>query len=378
MTYRACQPRRSSGSIPVGLAAAALFGCASPGATEGGGGEGATSTGGSIAGAGTGSGSGGVAGLGGRGGSGGGAGTGGAAAIGGGAGTGGAAAIGGGAGTGGAAGRAGGGAGSAGLSGAGGASGGSAAGSGGTGASSGSDAGGTSGAGGAGGTTSTCPPAAPLSGGTRYCMNDTGNVGNGYHFELWAEGTGTGCMTVYGQQAKFSANWENVEDLLARVGLAFDWTRTHRQIGTISAEFAETKTGSDGLVYIGIYGWTDEPLREYYILDDWGATKPAGFSSDGTPRTSVGTIEVDGETYDVWMKTRVNKPAITGPSETFDQYFSIRRTARQCGRISISEHFEKWEGLGLSLGKLTEAKLLVEAQDSTGSIEFTTATVVVE
>jgi hypothetical protein len=75
----------------------------------------------------------------------------------------------------------------------------------------------------------------------------------------------------------------------------------------------------------------------------------------------------------------VDKPAITGDSETFDQYFSVRETARQCGHISISEHFSQWEDdLGLTLGNLHEAKLLVEAQDNSGSIEFTTATVVVE
>jgi len=132
------------------------------------------------------------------------------------------------------------------------------------------------------------------------------------------------------------------------------------------------------LVYIGIYGWTVEPLREYYILDDWGTTKPAGVASDGSPRDRVGMITVDGEVYDVWKKTRVDKPAITGDHMTFDQYFSIRQTPRQCGHISISEHFSKWIGLGLQLGKLVEAKLLLEAQDSTGTIDFTTATVKVK
>ena len=179
-------------------------------------------------------------------------------------------------------------------------------------------------------------------------------------------------------RGRFSANWTNVEDFLARVGLSFDQTKTPAQIGTISADFAETKTGStDGLVYVGIYGWTIDPLREYYILDDWGTTMPAGTASDGTPRDHVGTITVDDGTYEVWKKTRVNKPAITGDNKTFDQYFSIRQTARQCGHVSISEHFSKWIGLGLPLGKLYEAKWLVEAQDSTGTINFTKATVVV-
>ena len=59
------------------------------------------------------------------------------------------------------------------------------------------------------------------------------------------------------------------------------------------------------------------------------------------------------------------------------EFYSIRQTARQCGHVSISEHFSKWLGLGLQLGKLEEAKILVEAQNSTGTIDFTMAKVVV-
>lgn len=238
--------------------------------------------------------------------------------------------------------------------------------------------GGTGGAGGgAGGTSNACPTATPLTGGDQYCSNSKGNAGGGYGYELWADGSGSGCMTVYGVDANFGATWNGVEDFLARVGLDFNQTQTHTQVGTISAEFAETKMDDGGLTYIGIYGWTVDPLREFYILDDWGGTKPAGTSSDGTPRDFVGTLTADGETYDVWKKLRENKPAITGDSETFEQYFSIRQTARQCGTISVSEHFAQWEGLGLPLGNLHEVKLLVESQDNSGSIEFTTATVVV-
>jgi hypothetical protein len=186
-------------------------------------------------------------------------------------------------------------------------------------------------------------------------------------------------MTVYGSGAAFSASWTDVEDLLARVGLDFDQTKTHDQIGNISAEFAETQSGSEeGLTYIGIYGWTVNPLREFYILDDWGKTKPAGFASDGTPRDAMGTLVIDGETYDVWKKTRENKPAITGDNMTFDQYFSIRQKARQCGHISVSEHFKGWEDLGLPLGNLYEVKVLVESQDNSGAVDVTSASVKVE
>jgi hypothetical protein len=232
--------------------------------------------------------------------------------------------------------------------------------------------------GGAAGGASSCPAATAPSGGTKYCSNAKGNVSGGYSYELWSDGTGMGCMTVYGSDAKFSATWTNAGDFLARIGLGFDQTKTPSQIGTISSDFAETKTSESGLVYVGIYGWTVSPLREFYILDDWGSMKPGDTASDGTPRTHVGTITVDGDTYDVWKHTQTNKPAITGNNATFDQYFSVRQTARQCGHISISTHFSEWMKLNLDLGKLEEAKLLLEAQDGTGTIAFTTATVVVK
>lgn len=263
------------------------------------------------------------------------------------------------------------------TSGAGGSDGGStAAGSGGSGGTGGAS-GGAGGSGGSGGAPSSCPPATPLTNGNRYCSNSKGNVGK-YAYELWAEGSGSGCMTVHNVDATFSATWTGVEDFLARVGLDFNQTQTHTQVGTISAEFAEEKEESGGgLTYVGIYGWTVNPLHEFYILDDWGSVKPAGTASDGTPRDFVGTLEADGETYDVWKKKRVDKPAITGPSETFDQYFSIRRSARQCGKISVSTHFKKWEELGLSFGKLYEVKLLLESQHNSGKIAFTKASVTV-
>ena len=373
-----------SSADPSGSAKGGAGGSVGGSGTGGGQGGGAgTSSGGSTGGSAT-AGSGGSTGAGGVAGSIGGAG--GVTGAGGTAGTGGSTGTSG-AGAGGSAGTGGTGGGSAGIGGTSG-SGGSAAGgsTGGTGGRGGSTGGGggrggSTGGGGAnggtGGAPMTCPPATPPTGGTRYCSNSKGSAGGNYSYELWAEGTGSGCMTVYRSDAKFSATWTNVEDLLARVGLNFDQTKTPAQIGTISADFAETKTGSNGLVSVGIYGWTVDPLREFYILDDWGETKPAGVASDGTPRTAVGTITVDGETYDVWKKTRENKPNITGTNQTFDQYFSIRRTARQCGRISVSTHFSEWIRLGLPLGKLYEAKLLVEAQDSSGTIDFTTATVVV-
>ena len=181
-------------------------------------------------------------------------------------------------------------------------------------------------------------------------------------------------MTIYDAAAQFSAKWNNDGDFLARVGLGWGSTQTYTQIGTITATFAETKTGSaGGYSYIGIYGWSENPLHEYYIVEDW-------FGGGGSPNpggTKVGTITVDGGTYNVYQHTQVNQPAITGGNATFVQFFSVRQTARTCGTISISEHFAQWATMGMQLGNMEEARILVEAGGGTGSIDFTTATVVV-
>jgi len=219
-----------------------------------------------------------------------------------------------------------------------------------------------------------CPGTAQT-GGTQYCSNSTGNVGNtGYSYQLWSNGTGSGCMTVFGVDATFKANWSNAGDLLARVGLRFGETKTPAQIGTISADFAETKAGSAGYSFIGIYGWSVNPLHEYYIVEDWFGSHPTA-SSLGSGAAKVGTIAVDDGTYDVYTHTQTNQPALAG-SATFVQFFSIRQTSRTCGHISISEHFSQWASLGMQLGDLEEARILVEAGgNASGNIDFTTATV---
>ncbi len=227
------------------------------------------------------------------------------------------------------------------------------------------------GSGGAGGTTSTgtsaaCTVGSPLSGGTSHCSsNASGNMSGGYSWTIWSSGGG-GCIITYNEGCAFKATWNNSGDFLARAGLGWNSTQTYDQMGTISADYAFTKTGTGGgYSYIGIYGWSKSPLLEYYIVDDW-YSKP-------NPGSKVGTITVDDATYTVYKSTRVNQPSIEGTS-TFDQFFSVRQTARQCGHISISKHFEEWSKLGLKLGKMYEARILVEAGGGSGSLDFTKAT----
>jgi hypothetical protein len=353
------------------------------------GGGGGTATGGSTAGNGTGgvtssgggtgsgglTGSGGVTSSGGVTGSGGLTGSGGVTSSGGSTATGGATGTGGVTGTGGSAGAGGAHTGTGGSSGTGGTS--SSGGAPGTGGSAGeggghTGTGGSAGAGGgAGGAANPCPMVTPLTGGKQYCSTSDGSAGGGYTYDLWSDGQGSGCMTVYGVGAAFKANWTNVGDWIARVGLAFDKTKTYSQIGTFSSDFAYTTSGitTGGFGNVGIYGWSVNPLHEYYIAENWLGKKP-NF-------TKVGTFTIDGEgTYDVMTNMQTNQPNITGTNATFVQYWSVNQTPRTCGHISISKHFAEWASLGLQLGNLEETRFLIEGQNNSGTIDFTTLTVV--
>jgi hypothetical protein len=212
----------------------------------------------------------------------------------------------------------------------------------------------------------------PLSGGQQYCQSSIGDAGNGYQYQIWLSSstTGTHCGTIYGSGAAFKTNWSigDGQDFLARVGLSFDQTKTYPELGAISSDYAFSKTGT-GQCYIGIYGWTVSPLIEYYIVEDWNVWRPSF--------TLEGTISVDGGQYDVYTHTQVNQPSIQG-TQTFQQWYSVRKTGRHCGHISISDHFAQWTTLGAQLGKMYEAKLLVEAMGGSGTVDFTRGTVTVQ
>ena len=193
----------------------------------------------------------------------------------------------------------------------------------------------------------------------------TGNVGSSpYHYEIWYQG-GNNTMTSY-DNGTFTASWSGTNDFLARVGFKYNEDKTYEEVGPIDAYFNWKKQGSaGGYNYIGIYGWTVDPLVEYYIVDDW-FNKP-GQNLLGQRK---GEFTVDGDTYEIWQNTRVQQPSIKN-TQTFPQYFSVRKSGRSCGHIDITAHFKKWESLGMKMGKMYEAKVLVEAGGGSGSFDVT-------
>ena len=193
----------------------------------------------------------------------------------------------------------------------------------------------------------------------------TGNVGSSpYHYEIWYQG-GNNSMTFY-DNGTYKASWNGTNDFLARVGFKYNEKQTYEELGPIDAYFKWSKQGNaGGYNYIGIYGWTVDPLVEYYIVDDWFSEPGANLLG-----SKKGEFTVDGATYEVYQNMRYNAPSIKG-DQTFPQFFSKRKGARQCGHIDVTAHFKKWEELGMKMGKMYEAKVLVEAGGGSGSFDVT-------
>jgi len=224
--------------------------------------------------------------------------------------------------------------------------------------------------------------------------------GTNYSYEVWHakdECTGTNNMTYYGASqgggAAFKANWTQGGrcDFLARVGYKWDVSgKSYKDYEDIFADYNYARTahaqGSSSVAgdysYIGIYGWVRKTSTtstvEYYIVDDWFGnqwqldTKPVGADQIGAGSYLSGKdYTMDGGTYKIYKHTRTNAYSIDSDNDTFDQYFSVRQTIRQCGTISVTEHFKKWEEAGLPMaGTLYEAKLLAEAGGGAGSIDY--------
>ncbi|MCL2759430.1 MAG: glycoside hydrolase family 11 protein [Treponema sp.] len=196
-----------------------------------------------------------------------------------------------------------------------------------------------------------------------------------YGYEIWSNGASTNNRLFwYGPYEKggaaFRAEWRYSGNFLGRVGYYWNEGKPYTAYDNVFCDFEFTRSpnGTGGnFSYIGIYGWTRNPLIEWYISEDWFGGGIMGAHNIGGGARKVGEFTVDGSVYFIFRATRpTGSPSIDGP-RSFDQFISIRQSRRQSGTISITEHFKEWEKLGMKLGtNMYEAKFLVEAGDGIG------------
>ena len=199
---------------------------------------------------------------------------------------------------------------------------------------------------------------------------ERGNI-DGYDYELWNQDN-KGDIEFEPGAGTFTFSWDNIENVLANMGKNYsEQKKNYKAISNLSFSY-DLEFTPNGNAFFGAYGWTQNPLVEYYIIDGWGSWRPASSSE------KLGTAIVNGHEYEVFKNNRFNQPSLSGPA-TFCQYWSVRKinsvydnnTNRVSDRIDISKHFDSWDALGLDVsGTLYNAVFDIEAYRSKGSAEL--------
>ena len=117
--------------------------------------------------------------------------------------------------------------------------------------------------------------------------------------------------------------------------------------------FSSSLNASGGTTLVSLYGWSTNPLVEYYVMENYSGSPP-------TAGTYMGQVTSDGGTYNIYEHQQVNQPSIQGTA-TFEQYLAIRTSPTSSGTITTQNFFNAWASHGMNLGTLNYQILATES-----------------
>ncbi|HWF91612.1 MAG TPA: glycoside hydrolase family 11 protein [Terriglobales bacterium] len=164
--------------------------------------------------------------------------------------------------------------------------------------------------------------------------NGTG-TDHGFFYSLFTSG-GSSTMT-FPSASQFPGNyaitWSGVNDVVGGKGWNPGSARTvGYNVGAAS-----------GYNSISVYGWTTNPLVEYYICE-------LGSLFTGNA-TFKGSVSSDGHSYNTYEHQQVNQPSIQGTA-TFEQYLDNWGGSSTGANHSVTtgNHFNHWNSIGMHMG----------------------------
>lgn len=181
---------------------------------------------------------------------------------------------------------------------------------------------------------------------------------HGFFWTLYREG-GSGNISFPNANqypGNFAISYSNVGDIVG--GKGWNPGSSSRNIGyNIGSLTGQYR-------FVGVYGWTTNPLREYYVAEK-------GSAAGGEYR---GTVSANGHTYSLYRQLRQNAPSIIGTA-TFYQFKSSWGGAPtgQNRTVSMSPHWSAWQSTMGSMGTPNYQVFALESWgNQSGSINATT------
>jgi hypothetical protein len=185
---------------------------------------------------------------------------------------------------------------------------------------------------------------------------------DGYFWSLWTDDRGGWVDYQNGSGGNYSVSWDYDGNFTC--GKGWSSGSTNRVVGyNIGAH-----THNSGGVF-GYYGWSRNPLMEYYVNERWGRNRPTG--------TRVGSVSSDGGSYDIYTAWRSNAPSIDG-TQSFRQIFSTRTSQNSTGSnhtITFANHANAWRNSGYGLGSDMSPAAILLTEAYGGGSGYVNATV---
>ena len=191
-----------------------------------------------------------------------------------------------------------------------------------------------------------------------------------YNYEMWNQDS-VGNVAMEPNAGSFTCSWEDVDNCIFSMGKNYANRRqNYKCLSTFERSLGyEVEYAPKGNSFIGVHGWTRDPLIEYFIVEGYGDwVLPLDCKDQGS-------YCINDKTYDLYKQMVYDQPSIDGTA-TFARYWSV--CTESCSKnyqtnyikdyADLYRHFEAWEKLGLDMsGTLYEACLYIENYRSSGS-----------